>query len=393
MFAPFSELFRIDPLTGCINYLGFLETLVHNSLPGASLQEGRPREYGSREALDASVFSAVLYADMNDIDVLNKTKGHAYVDSALRWMGILLQEESGCQAYRLGGDEFAVLLRLETREAHLALVDRILKRMELQARQLGFPQAAADTVLVFLDQTPTGLDLLLLLMEEAMRIIKRSPACHFMSFEAADFQIQTQIPARWKSSHDPQLSLSVRWLSFNGLHDVLAMGKILDETKQEAYTDAISGLPNMKAARIQMEKAIQNAAASHSPFSTMMIDGDNIRAYNRINYAAGDEMIRDLCAVLRESVRPSDFVARWRTGDEFMIVLADTPAAGAAILGERIRLAVREASKAWRFPVTVSIGIASYPAHAGDVDSLVDRVEAANKRAKDQGKDQVVLAG
>jgi diguanylate cyclase (GGDEF)-like protein len=117
----------------------------------------------------------------------------------------------------------------------------------------------------------------------------------------------------------------------------------------------------MKAAQIDMEKTIQNSTASLTPYSIMIIDGDNIRAYNRINDAAVDEMIRDLCAVLKESVRPSDFVARWRTGDEFMILLPDTPGKGAGILGERIRLAVREASRIWRFPVTVSIGIASYP--------------------------------
>jgi diguanylate cyclase (GGDEF)-like protein len=170
------------------------------------------------------------------------------------------------------------------------------------------------------------------------------------------------------------------------------MGKILDETKQEAYTDSISGLPNMKAAQINMEKTAQNSMAFHTPFSIMMIDGDNIRAYNRINYAAGDEMIRDLSAVLKDGVRPSDFVARWRTGDEFMIILPGTPATGAGILGDRIRLAVREASRDWRFPVTVSIGIASYPTHAENIDALVDKAEDANKRAKEQGKDQVVVA-
>ena len=148
----------------------------------------------------------------------------------------------------------------------------------------------------------------------------------------------------------------------------------------------------MKAAMINMEKAARNAMVSHKPFSIMMIDGDNIRAYNSINYAAVDEMIRDLSAAFKEKVRPSDFVARWRTGDEFMIILPDTPATGAGILGERIRLAVREASETWLFPVTVSIGIASYPTHAENIDALVDKAEGANKRAKDQGKDRVVLA-
>ena len=123
-----------------------------------------------------------------------------------------------------------------------------------------------------------------------------------------------------------------------------------------------------------------------------MIDGDNIRAYNSINYAAGDEMIRDMCVVYKESVRPNDFVARWRSGDEFLVILPDTPTTGAKVIGERIRLAVKEASKTWKFPVTVSIGVASYPTHGDNINTLIDTVESANKRAKDQGKDQVVLA-
>jgi diguanylate cyclase (GGDEF)-like protein len=123
-----------------------------------------------------------------------------------------------------------------------------------------------------------------------------------------------------------------------------------------------------------------------------MIDGDNIRAYNSINYAAGDEMIRKMCVVYKESIRPNDFAARWRSGDEFLVILPDTSITGAKIIGERIRAAVKEASKTWRFPVTVSIGVASYPTHGDNINTLIDTVEAANKRAKDQGKDQVVLA-
>ena len=123
-----------------------------------------------------------------------------------------------------------------------------------------------------------------------------------------------------------------------------------------------------------------------------MIDGDNIRAYNSINYAAGDEMIRDMSFVFKDNLRPTDFVARWRVGDEFIVILPDTAIEGAKIIGERFRLAVKEASRSWRFPVTISIGIASYPTHGDTIDALIDKVESANKRAKDQGKNQVVLA-
>ena len=123
-----------------------------------------------------------------------------------------------------------------------------------------------------------------------------------------------------------------------------------------------------------------------------MIDGDNIRIYNSINYAAGDEMIRDMSFVFKDTLRPNDFVARWRTGDEFIAILHDTPIEGAKIVGERLRLAVKEVSRSWRFPVTISIGVATYPTHGDYMDTLIDKAESANKRAKEQGKNQVVLA-
>jgi diguanylate cyclase (GGDEF)-like protein len=392
MSTPFSELLRTDPLTGCKNYLGFLETLARNSLSDSSTDE-RPAGLIKKYQINASIFSAILFIDMNDLSFLNETKGFAYGDSALHWLGILLQEECNSEVYRLGNDEFAVLHKIETREGHLALVERILHRMELEAKQFGFPDAAADMALIFLDQTPVGLDTILLEMGKTMMQVKSKRDTHFMVFDGMEFlQIPPQAPATRKSNHDSDLSFSVRWLSINNIYQVLAMGKILDETQQEAYTDAISGLPNLKAALLRMEKAVQNSMASGEPFSIIMIDGDNIRAYNSINYAAGDEMIRDMCAVFKRNIRPNDFIARWRTGDEFMIILPETSIPGANIIAERIRLAIKEASTNWTFPVTISVGIASYPDHGDHLQALIDKVEFANKRAKDQGKDQVVLA-
>jgi diguanylate cyclase (GGDEF)-like protein len=342
--------------------------------------------------INASTFSAIIFVDMHDLRILNKTKGYPYGDSALRWLGILLMEESGNEVYRLGGDEFAVLLKLRTREEHLELIDRIIRRMEIEAKLLGFPDTAADIALILLDQTPTGLDTILMEMGEAMVTVKNNQDFSFMLFASSDFKIHPQSPETWTRGSDSDVSYAVRWLSVKNIYQVLEMGRILDETQQEAYTDAISGLPNLKAAMLHMEKAVHNSTASLIPFSILMIDGDNIRAYNSINYAAGDEMIRALGAVFKENVRPSDFVARWRTGDEFIVILPDTTTAGAKVLAERIRLAVKDASRKWRIPVTISIGIASCPAHGEDLNTLIDKVECANKRAKDLGKDQFALA-
>ncbi len=329
---------------------------------------------------------------MNHVRTLNETKGRAYGDSTIRWMGILLQEETKNEVYRVGGVEFAVLLKMETREEHIELIERILERVQRQAGLLGFPDSAADVALIFFDETPTSLDGMLMIMGEAMVNVKNNGASHFMIFNATDFKIHALAPNRWESNGDSDISFAVRWISLINIHQVLEMGKTLDETQQEAFTDAISGLPNMKSALLNMEQTLQSSATNRKSFSILLIDGDNIRVYNSINYAAGDEMIREMSAVFKSNLRPDDFVARWRSGDEFIVILPDTPDQDAIRIGERFRLAVKSASRAWQFPVTISIGVASYPTHGDNINALVDEAESANKRAKDQGKDRVVLA-
>ena len=121
-----------------------------------------------------------------------------------------------------------------------------------------------------------------------------------------------------------------------------------------------------------------------------MIDGDDLRRYNQISYAAGDEMIQWLGATLRDQLRPGDFLARWRVGDEFLVLLPATPLGQAAAVGSRLCRAVQQASEGWPLPVTISIGVAEYPRHGTDEVGLLRQAEAANDRAKALGKNCVV---
>src|SRR5574341_815101 len=386
-----SELLRIDPLTGCKNFLGFLETGMNHSLTDS------PRDVPTMEIIESSVvsrsqYSAILFVEMNHVKFLNESKGRSHGDSAIRWMGILLGEESNNNAvYRLGGVEFAVLLNLGTHSEHTQFVERILERINREAKLLGFTDSPADMAPIIYDESPS-LDSMLMQMGEAMVRVKNSGESRPMIFNATDFKISAQAPHTWKPASDSDVSFAVRWLSRKNIYQVLEMGRSLDKIQQDAYTDAISSLPNMKAALLNMEQTLQNSITNRKSFSLLLIDGDNIRAYNSINYAAGDEMIREMSAVFRNNLRPNDFVARWRSGDEFIAILPDTPSEGAKIIGERFRIAVKEASKSWLFPTTISIGIASFPTHGDNINSLIDIAESANKRAKEQGKDQVVLA-
>lgn len=363
-----TEIFRIDPLTGCRNFLGFIETL--EALP--SLREKQP-------------FS-ILYADLNYLASLNTTRGYNYGDSALRWIELVLREESGTQTYRLGGDDFGVILT-GSRAENDAILTKMLLRMTREAPQVDLPNPAASVALIhYPSQDTYTVEELFIHLVLAMMQIKIKLDRNFHVFESADLTLA-------RIGSDPQVtSETLQQVTHLAFKRTLFMGRLLDTVQKSAYIDSTSGLPNMRAAMQAMNATLKEAAVSGKPFSLLLMDGDNLRLYNEISYVAGDEMIRQISDLLTRNLRPGDFVARWRTGDEFVAVLPGTPAAGARVVAERFRLAVKEASQAWTFPTSISIGVACYPWHGRSIDELVNKAELALKRAKEAGKDTVVLA-
>jgi diguanylate cyclase (GGDEF)-like protein len=128
---------------------------------------------------------------------------------------------------------------------------------------------------------------------------------------------------------------------------------------------------------------------------------DDFKQVNdRLGHPVGDAVLRAIARLflpLSAGTRGSDVAARYG-GEEFCLVLTETVTDGAFIKAERIRTAVSAID--WTSidprlvkPVTVSIGIASYPDHAASVDALLDVADKALYRAKAAGKNRVVVAG
>jgi diguanylate cyclase (GGDEF)-like protein len=102
-------------------------------------------------------------------------------------------------------------------------------------------------------------------------------------------------------------------------------------------------------------------------------------------------MLKRLSELLSSHLRPGDFIARWRVGDEFLVLLPSATGNDASIVAERLRSEVESKSKAWEIPITISIGIATYPSHGASVEELLAAVEKAAKQSKDHGKNQITL--
>lgn len=164
-----------------------------------------------------------------------------------------------------------------------------------------------------------------------------------------------------------------------------------DDIEKIAFTDSVSQLPNMRAARIKLESQIQIAKETNVDLAIFLFDGDNLRRYNEISFEDGDEAIRLLGKTLSDNIRESDYVARWRTGDEFLVILPKTSINEAIIIGNNLCLSVQNASKEWKFPSTISGGGVIYPMDGDVINDLLELVEKRMKNAKRRGKNRIVF--
>lgn len=166
----------------------------------------------------------------------------------------------------------------------------------------------------------------------------------------------------------------------------------LKASRRMAYTDDVSGLPNHRAARYLIAQNLTNV--ENPVLSLLFVDGDDLKKYNEnLGYQAGNEMIRKLGAILSGATLPGELVARWLSGDEFMVVLPGYSKEEALEKAKALCASVREESACWTYPITVSIGVATYPDDADSVDALVAAAEEANALAKCEGKNRVCMPG
>jgi diguanylate cyclase (GGDEF)-like protein len=167
-------------------------------------------------------------------------------------------------------------------------------------------------------------------------------------------------------------------------------------TKVLSITDELTGLYNYRELQSRLNQEIERATRYESTLSLLMIDADDFKSYNdTYGHVAGDNALFELAGVMRAAVREVDFVARYG-GEEFTVILPETDSAGAFVVAEKIREAVAdhdfaegEAAVEARGPLTVSVGIATFPTYADDTESLLRQADNALYRAKREGRNRV----
>jgi diguanylate cyclase (GGDEF)-like protein len=174
---------------------------------------------------------------------------------------------------------------------------------------------------------------------------------------------------------------------------VIANLRTIAIAEQRAATDALTGMPNSRAARDTLKRMVAQAARSGSPLAAVLLDLDHFKQINdTYGHGAGDDVLASIGATLTSGVRESDFAGRYG-GEEFLMLLPDTSAEDAAAVAEKIRaLIAQTVVTGVEQPITASLGVSAFPQHAIDGDTLMRSADRALYTSKRNGRNRVTVA-
>ncbi len=159
-----------------------------------------------------------------------------------------------------------------------------------------------------------------------------------------------------------------------------------------ASHDALTGLINRREFEARLKRALRSALGERRLHAMLYLDLDEFKVVNdTCGHLAGDELLKQVTALLRSRVRRIDSLARLG-GDEFGVLLEDCPLVQARQIAEELRGTVREFRFRWKdqvFEIGVSIGLVPIDATSGDLASLLSAADAACYVAKEGGRNRV----
>jgi diguanylate cyclase (GGDEF)-like protein len=176
----------------------------------------------------------------------------------------------------------------------------------------------------------------------------------------------------------------------------LANLKLREALRTQSIRDPLTNLFNRRYMEESLDRELSRAIRKQTPLSVMLIDVDHFKRFNdAFGHEAGDTVLRSLGHLLQTQLRSEDIVCRYG-GEEFVVILPDAPLDGARLRSEELRGKAKELVAELRGQmlgrITLSIGVATFPANGGTGAALVEAADAALYRAKKEGRDCVMIA-
>ena len=173
---------------------------------------------------------------------------------------------------------------------------------------------------------------------------------------------------------------------------ILSSQRELARAEERSISDALTGLPNRRAAEEMIRRMVAQAGRSLSPLGVVLLDLDRFRVINDLHgHSHGDKALAAVGRLLTSTIRASDFAARFG-GEEFLLLLPETDRLGSIEVAEKIRKQIERTELVQTGPITASFGVAGLPEDAVDPDELVRKADRALYMAKAQGRNRVESA-
>ena len=273
----------------------------------------------------------------------------------------VVEAEHGQDALDVAGKEHldAILLDVEM---------PVLDGLETIAALKADP-ATADVPVVFLSNRDSGPDVVGALRLGAHDYLRKPP-------EPAE--LQARVAA----------AVEVRGLRAQ-LHERTA------ELDRMSRTDHLTGLANRRHLDAALQAAVTSTREHAFPLTVLLLDVDHFKSVNdRLGHEGGDQALREVATRLRDRVRAEDLLGRWG-GEELLVLAPQTGLAGAGVLCERLRSAVRETpvvTAGGALTVTVSVGAAVVTVPGAAVDEVLRTADERLYAAKAAGRDCCLVA-
>jgi diguanylate cyclase (GGDEF)-like protein len=171
--------------------------------------------------------------------------------------------------------------------------------------------------------------------------------------------------------------------------------RLYQHAQELAITDGLTGLYLRRFFNQRFDEELMRFQEHGTPFTLLILDLDHFKRINdRLGHVAGDQILIQVADILKKEARIADITCRFG-GEEFALILPNTPAEGGLIMAERIRVKIAERgflAGSEAIQLTVSIGLGECPRHGRNQLDLVKSADEALYTAKRTGRNNAMMA-